>query len=64
MDLGLQMTTRERMAIIFNEWARRYSEDPDSFDDVLDADGKPIEGYGEKCAEYFHQLAVELGGAA
>lgn len=28
-----------RMAAIFNEWARRYSESPDSFGDVLGPDG-------------------------
>ncbi len=49
-----------RMAAIFNEWARRYSESPDSFGDVLGPDGKPVEDYGQRCATYFEQISREL----
>ena len=55
-----QKITLERMAIIFNEWAKRYAENPDEFDDILDEDGNPSSDYGESCAIYFHQLANEL----
>ncbi|MAT51421.1 MAG: hypothetical protein CMK32_09595 [Porticoccaceae bacterium] len=50
----------KRMAMIFNEWARRYSESPESFTEVLDADGKPIEDYGECCVETFKSIADEM----
>lgn len=49
-----------RMAAIFNEWALRYSESPDSFCDVLGPDGKPVEDYGQRCATYFEQISREL----
>jgi len=52
--------TKNRMAKIFNEWARRYSENPDEFDDILDEDGNPVSDYGECCALYFEKLANEL----
>ena len=52
--------TKSRMAKIFNEWAKRYSENPDEFDDILDEDGNPVSDYGENCALYFEQLANEL----
>jgi len=48
------------MAIIFNEWAKRYTENPAWFLDVLDENGHPIEDYGELCATYFDKLAREL----
>lgn len=49
-----------RMAGVFNEWARRYAEDPASFGEVLDKDGKPITDYGAQCATYFTQIAGEM----
>lgn len=52
---------RQRLAMIFNEWAKRYSEEPEKFDAILDADGKPVRDYGERCAAYFETLANELG---
>ena len=52
--------TPQRLAAIFNEWARRYAEDPDSFGEILDADGQPVTDYGERCAVYFEQIAAEL----
>ena len=50
----------QRMAGIFNEWARRYSEDKKSFTDTLDSNGKPVEDYGDCCALYFRDLANEM----
>lgn len=49
-----------RMATVFNEWARLYSEDPDSFTDILDSNGKPVEDYGECAAIYFIKLEKEM----
>ncbi len=52
--------TPQRMAAVFNEWARRYSEATDKFDNILDADGKPITDYGLRCAIYFQEIADEM----
>lgn len=51
---------QKRQAAIFNEWAKRYAEDPDSFSNILDADGRPAEDYGEQCAMYFDDIAQEM----
>lgn len=53
-------TIRTRMAAIFNEWAKRYAENPENFEEILDSDGKPVTDYGDRCALYFEQLANEL----
>jgi hypothetical protein len=52
--------TRKRMAAIFNEWAKRYCENPDAFDTICDGDGSPVKEYGDQCAVYFEQLSKEL----
>lgn len=54
---------QQRMTIIFNEWAKRYSESPEEFKDVLDIDGKPSKDYGECCTLYFEKIADELDKA-
>lgn len=51
----------ERLTIIFNEWALRYSENPDEFGEILDDEGKPVEDYGQQCARYFCEIAADLG---
>ena len=56
-------TTQQRMAAIFNEWARRYAENPDDFGEILDADGKPVEDYGQRSALYFEKIADEMDAA-
>jgi hypothetical protein len=56
-------TTQQRMTAIFNEWARRYAENPDEFGAILDADGKPVEDYGLCCALYFEKIADEMDAA-
>lgn len=53
-------TTQQRMAKIFNEWAKRYSDNPDEFSDILGEDGKPVKDYGECCAVYFEKIAREM----
>ena len=52
--------TQQRMAAIFNEWARLYAQNPDDFGEILDADGSPVEDYGHKCAIYFCQIAYDM----
>ena len=53
-------TTQQRMAAIFNEWAKRYADDPDSFSKILDENGRPVSDYGECCAIYFAEIAGEM----
>jgi hypothetical protein len=55
-----QSVTMKRIAGIFNEWNKRYAENPDNFGDTLDKNGNPIEDYGERCAVYFTRIAAEL----
>ena len=49
--------TQERMALVFNEWARQYAEDPEGFDEILDASGNPVTEYGERAATTFRRIA-------
>lgn len=56
----MNTVTRKRMTLIFDEWARRYSENPDDFQNILDENGNPVEGYGESCALYFAMIAQEM----
>lgn len=53
-------TTQQRMAAIFNEWARRFAENPNEFCSILGADGKPVEDYGQRCARYFNEIAKDM----
>lgn len=54
-------TIQQRIAAIFNEWARRYAQNPDEFGAILDADDKPVEDYGQQCAIYFEEIARDMG---
>lgn len=56
-------TTEKRMTMIFNEWADRYSKNPDEFEDILGEDGKPVADYGECCMRYFCKIADEMDSA-
>lgn len=49
-----------RMARVFNEWARRYADNPAEFGEQLDGDGRPFPDYGDACAAYFAKLADEV----
>jgi hypothetical protein len=51
---------QQYLAAVFDEWAKRYAENPDEFGSILDDDGKPVEDYGLRCAIYFDQLVSEL----
>ena len=52
--------SKEQLAKIFDEWARQYAEEPEQFGDILDEDGHPVEGYGEKCAVVFDRIRNRL----
>jgi len=49
------------LALIFQEWDRRWRENPQEFIDLVTHLTKetPL-SYGEKCAPYFIRLAHEL----
>lgn len=52
--------TQEQAAAIFEEWKRRYDEDPEGFQshEVLVAD--PPQSYGEGAARYFLWLIADM----
>lgn len=52
--------TTQRLATLFNEWARRYAENPSEFSEVIDENGNPVKDYGESCALYLQKLQKEL----
>jgi len=60
--------TQEEMAKAFNEWMRRYTEDPAGFEaefqTVIEflseqASGEPPR-YGEECAAYMFKISSEV----
>lgn len=50
----------DHLATAFNEWARRYADNPDEFGEILGDDGRPVADYGQRCAVYLSRLLVEL----
>lgn len=58
-ELNMKIT-QQRMTMVFNEWAKRYAENPNEFTSILDDDGNPIADYGESCTRYFTKLAGEM----
>ncbi|SEG12561.1 hypothetical protein [Marinobacterium lutimaris] len=55
--------TRSQLVAVFNEWATRYADNPDEFEEILDDDGVPVEDYGERCAVYIQKVAEEMEGS-
>lgn len=55
--------SKTHMAAVFDEWLRRYTENPDAFDDWFDENGEPAAEYGKRCAEYFQEVADDLSNA-
>jgi hypothetical protein len=52
--------TREELAAVFEEWVRRYYDEPERFSAEY---GEPVE-YGVGCADYFLRLHGEIGDAS
>lgn len=52
--------TTQRLAALFNEWARRYAENPSEFLEIIDENGNPVKDYGENCVVYLQKLQEEL----
>lgn len=51
---------QQQIAAVFDEWAKRYANNPEQFGEILDADGKPVEDYGQCCAIYFCKIASDI----
>ena len=64
------MIVDERMAAVFNEWMRRFTDEPDRFKgewetvkEYLDQLAiKEIPSYGLVCTHYFRSIAHDLFG--
>jgi len=56
--------TKEQMAKCFNEWMRRYTEDPNSFErefiTVMEFLGSDNPTYGDEQAEYMFSIYEEV----
>ena len=52
--------TQQKMAAIFNEWAKRYAVNPSEFSEIIDENGNVVKDYGESCVIYFEKLSKEL----
>lgn len=62
-ERNIMNITQQRMTAIFNEWAKRYAQNPEEFSSILDDAGNTVTNYGENCTYYFEQLANEMDGA-
>jgi hypothetical protein len=53
---------RERYAAVFNEWAKRASDErsKEDFSSALNENGRLKPEYGEDCAAYFMELEQEM----
>lgn len=49
------------MAVLFEEWKRRYDADPDEFMNCNQFEADPPATYGEAAARYFWNLDHEMG---
>lgn len=53
--------SQKNLAAAFNEWAKRWAENPAGFEDtLLDKNGELNLNYGETCARYLTELAKEM----
>lgn len=52
--------TEEQAAGIFEEWKRRYDEDPDAFQNHEVFLKDPPKSYGEAAARYFFWLIADI----
>ena len=65
MDMeNVVISKKGNIAAVFNEWARRFAENPGDFCPVVGDDGKLISDYGERCEAYFLRVFQELGNGA
>ncbi len=58
MDMeNVVISKKGNIAAVFNEWARRFAENPGDFGPVVGDDGKLISDYGERCEAYFLRVS-------
>ncbi len=55
--------TETRMTMTFNEWARRYADNPGEFGEIIGPDGKAVADYGERAMRTFNRIADEMDAA-
>jgi len=63
-----KVLTKSEIAVVLNEWMRRYIEEPDKFSREFEAinlflseDGRGVKpSYGDTCAEYMIKLNYEI----
>jgi len=58
IDKHIDMIGRNKS--IFNEWARMYADDPESFSDILDENGNAITDYGINAANTYAMIESDL----
>lgn len=58
------------MALAFNEWMRRFTEEPERFEAEFETVGRflnesrdGIPSYGETATQMLHSIAADLAGA-
>ena len=51
---------KKLIAQIFNIWAKEYADNPEKFSAILDANGQPIQTYGDDCADTFERIRLEI----
>lgn len=52
--------TETQAARVFEEWEKRYRENPEKFESDFNRYRRSTESYGVACAPYFLQLHKEL----
>jgi hypothetical protein len=52
--------TQEETAAVFEEWKRRYDEDPESYQGCEAFKADPPKSYGEAAARYFFFIIDEM----
>lgn len=64
--------SKEAMSNAFNEWMRRFTDEPERFEREFESVGRflqeqssgAVPSYGETAAAYLHQVAEEQAAAA
>jgi hypothetical protein len=49
------------IALVFEEWHRRWTEDPAGFADKFQTQSEPSDEYGVSAAAFFRSIADDLG---
>lgn len=53
------VTTKRALAKAFEEWDRRYREEPERFASEMEVAAAGSEDYGDKCAPYLIKILEE-----